>query len=268
MRPREARRGTMRKVGRLSVSLSVIAWGATIRIAAQDFPPHDPRLLAPDKAKTSYSFPVRPGGKEFRFKVQLDDASMVTGVSVFREGESSPFQTLAMCGHNLPFQLLKEVDADRVLIKHADLNFDGLEDMELLQYYIPHLDKSLYCTYLWNSKTERFVYSPEISDIGDPVPHSEDRTLTSHEDWQGGDYQDGTYRWNGGKLELIEQDGLYGNPDNTKCGFTYTCRRLIDGKLVSTLEKLVCSKEEMDKLPDCPTASAAAPLPAKPKSSP
>ncbi len=190
--------------------------------------------------------------------MQLNDSSTVTGVSVFREGGSTPLQTLPMCGHDLPFQLLKEGDADRELVKHAGLNFDGFEDLELLQYYVPHLGKNLYCVYLWDSKTERFVYSPEISDIGDPVPHPENKTLTSHEDWQGGEYQDSTYRWKGDKLELIEQNGLYGNPDNTKCGFTYTCVRLVGAELVTTLKKPVCSEKEMENPPPCPAAKAAA----------
>jgi hypothetical protein len=77
-----------------------------------------------------------------------------------------------------------------------------------------------------------------------------------HEDWQGGPFQNSTYRWIGGKLELIEQDGLSGDwslPD----GFTFSCSRRLNGKMITTLEKSFRSPEEMDALPDCPAVDSA-----------
>jgi len=53
--------------------------------------------LDPNRARATYLFPIQPGAKPFRFKVELDQASTVTGVSVFRDGDSSPFQTLPAC---------------------------------------------------------------------------------------------------------------------------------------------------------------------------
>jgi hypothetical protein len=40
---------------------------------------------------------------------------------------------------------LTEYDDERELLKHQDLNFDGFEDVQLLQYYVPHLGKSIFC---------------------------------------------------------------------------------------------------------------------------
>ena len=60
-----------------------------------------PKPLDPKKAHASYSFPVRGGAEPFRFQVELDKTSTVTGVSVFRQGELSPFQTLPACDKNL-----------------------------------------------------------------------------------------------------------------------------------------------------------------------
>jgi hypothetical protein len=224
--------------------------------------------LDPNKYRINYSFPIHPGGKPFRFKIELDKKSTVTGVSVFREGESTPFQTLQECKANLPLEL-NENDEDLELLKHADLNFDGFEDLELLQYYIPHLDKRLYCVYLWDNKTGRFDYAPEVTDdVGvSPVSHPENKTITSDDEWDFGAYETTTYRWIGSKLELIEQNGLYGNADNPKCHFTYSCSRLVNGKMVTTMEKPLCSEKEIDNPPKCPTA-ATIPAPTVPQKTP
>jgi hypothetical protein len=142
------------------------------------------------------------------------------------------------------------------LVVHADVNFDGFEDLELLQNYVPHLGKVLYCVYLWDRKSERFILSPEVSDIAINLEaHAESRTLTTHEEWQGGNWRDSTYRWKGHKLELIEQNSLMGDwslPQNAdqKCGVQFTCSRVVKGKMVTTLRKLVCTPDE--NLPDCP----------------
>jgi len=137
-----------------------------------------------------------------------------------------------------------------------------------MQNYIPHLDKKLYCVFLWDAKTERFAYSKALSDIAANLqPHPESKTLTTREDWMGGAWEESTHRWNGGKLELIEQDGLGLKPSDGSCSFTYTCSRLIEGRLVTTLEKAVCTPEEMGNLPDCPSSPTPKPSPAGGQSS-
>lgn len=103
-----------------------------------------PKPLDPNKARATYLFPIQPGAKPFRFKVELDQASTVTGVSVFRDGDSSPFQTLPACKDALT-EKLTEYDKELELLAHADLNFDGFEDVQLLQYYHPSLGTKVYC---------------------------------------------------------------------------------------------------------------------------
>jgi hypothetical protein len=99
--------------------------------------------------------------------VQVDKTSTVTGVSIVHGGESAPFQSLPVCDPKLSEQLT-EYDQNLELLKHTDLNFDGLEEMNMEAY-------------------------------------PESKTPSTHEDWFGGPGQDPTYRWNEGKLELIEQ---------------------------------------------------------------
>ena len=194
------------------------------------------------------------------------------GVSVFRGSELQPFQTLPDCGAlQFPDHLNEnwfDAEISEVLL-HADLNFDGFEDLELLQYYIPHLDKRLYCIYLWDKETGRFSYSKDLTEIAVNLePHPENKTLTAHEDWFGGVYADRTYHWIGAKLELIEERGrLYGSSD-PKCGFTDHCEELVNGKMITTLERpATCTNDKGEDLDDieriCPTA-ATPPTPKAP----
>ncbi len=230
--------------------------------------------LDPNDPQLTFSFPIRPGEKPFRFKVNLDKAGSVADVSIFHEGVSTPFQTLKACGRA---GLTEPINEDwggyyiSNLLGHADLNFDGFEDLELLDYAIPHLDKKIYCIYLWDEKASLFRYSKELTDISVNLEaHPESKTLTVSEDWQGGAWHESTYRWKGGKLELIEENSLLGDwslQEDGKCGFEYTCSRPIKGKMVITLEKPVCTSEEMDNLPDCPVADAT-PAPKMPSERP
>jgi hypothetical protein len=134
-----------------------------------------------------------------------------------------------------------------------------------LEYYIPHLGKKLFCVYLWDNKLGRYQYAPELTDdLGDPIPDPENKTITTHEDWQGGPWQDSTYRWVDGKLQLIEQSSLLGDwsqQSEKQCGFNFTCSRLINGEMVTTLEKPICTDDDMGNLPDCP--ATAPPQPTK-----
>lgn len=87
-----------------------------------------------------------------------------------------------------------------------------MRDLELMSNYTPHLDKKLYCIYLWDNKLGRFNYSKELTEIASNLEaHRENKTLTAREDWQGGAWEESKYRWNRDKLELIEQNSLLGD---------------------------------------------------------
>lgn len=216
----------------------------------------------PNDARLTYTFPVQSGGPQFRFKVGLNKAGHVTGISVFHAEDPAPFQTLPRCAIiDVPESVSEDWEASQnsMLLTHADLNFDGFEDLQLLTYYVPHLDKKMYCIYLWDNKAGRFRYSNALSELAvNPVPHPESKTVMMHENWQGGFWTESIYRWNGARPELIEQNGLRGDgilSSIQKCAFTFTCSRLVDGKMITTLEKPVCS--QTDHLPACPTSVSA-----------
>jgi len=219
-------------------------------------------------AGLDYSFSLASGEAPLRFNLEVDAKGYVTGIAVFAPGQQKPQQTLASCGGTDETVDDLTHDTDEPLLKHSDLNFDGFEDLQLMYMYVPHLGKRLDCVYLWDPKAVKFVYSKELTEIGVSIEaHPGDKTLTTHEDWMFGPWQDSTYRWIGGKPVLVEQASLlggWGQADNP-CGFTYTCSKRIGGEMVETLTKKICKPEEMDDLPKCPTTPATSPR-AAPKS--
>ncbi len=237
--------------------------------ASSALPQQEPKPLSQEDPRLVFSFPIQPGAAPLRFAVELDKAGSVTGVSIYRNGGQEPIQRLASCSQ--PLEQITEVWEDYELSKlvaHADFNFDGFEDLELLIAYIPHLDKRISCIYLWDQKRGSFALSKQLSDIGANLEaHPESKTVTSHESWFGGPWQDDTYRWTGNRLEVIEESSLLGDwslQTSDKCGYTYTCSRLVGGKLALTLSKPVCSGDEMGNLPACPVAPVR-PKPRPPK---
>jgi hypothetical protein len=143
------------------------------------------------------------------------------------------------------------------LLEHADLNFDGFEDVMLLQYYHPHLGTKVFCVYTWDNKSGLFRYAPEIPGPN-PVPHPESKTITVHQDWMGGVYADSVYRWTGARFELIESSGRAYGSDDAKCAFTDHCEKLLHGEMVTTLWRPVMCSDRDDQAPPlvCPTGPA------------
>jgi hypothetical protein len=197
--------------------------------AAQNQPKRDDSATF----RLDYSFPVRSGAEPLDFRVELDKENAVSGVLVFRRGQSEPLQKIFACSKPMN-ECLTAGERDVELLKHADLNFDGFQDLELIQFFANRFARSVYCIYLWDPKLERFRYTSEVPDI-DPVAHPETQTITAHIDWPAGGWSDSTYRWRAGKAELIEENGRRG-AERGNCGTDY-CSRLIAGKMVITAEQ-------------------------------
>jgi len=135
---------------------------------------------------------------------------------------------------------LYEGDENQVLIEQADFNFDGYDDLKLLQFYHPHLGKSIFCVYLWDEKRSQFRYDPQIP-MPDPIPHPENRTVTTHDEFMGGTSSDSVYVWLAGKLIPIAEWGLaneFGQAvANEACPWTAWCTKRINGKMRSVARK-------------------------------
>jgi hypothetical protein len=135
---------------------------------------------------------------------------------------------------------LYEGDESIVLVEHADFNFDGYEDLKLLQFNHPHLGNSIFCVYLWDEKTSKFQYDPQIP-MPDPVPHAERKTITTHHEYMGGTWGDSVYVWSGNKVIPIAEWGLAneaGMPGtNANCPWTAWCAKRINGKMRNVVMK-------------------------------
>jgi len=236
----------MRQV--LGAVVVVMASACGMSVAQERLKPLDP-----SKAKTSYSFPIKAGSPPFHFTVLLDLTSTITGIQVFRQGDSAQFQTLPACkvADGLTMEL-NEYDAERELLKHQDLNFDGFEDIQLLQYFVPHLGKSIYCIYTWNPRDRRFRHAPELPGT-DPIAHPENKTITVHEDFFGGVFTDSTYRLRNGKSQLVVENARVSGSDRPDCGFTDYCSRLIHGEMVTTASRPSNCEHDQPAAVVCPS---------------
>lgn len=202
--------------------------------------------LDPKFAHTHYSFSIHDGAPPLTFLVQMDESSTVTGVQVFQPSSATPFQTLPACSKSLSLQLF-EGDEQLALVEHSDFNFDGYEDVKILQYVNDHLGKKLFCVYLWDGASGRFRYEPQLF-LADPVPHPDTKTITSHAEYFGGEHIDSTFRWEGAKLVLVSESGLIRGP-RPECGFVEYSRKLITGKMQTVAENYTDCDEKPDHLP-------------------
>jgi hypothetical protein len=183
--------------------------------------------------KTEYSFAVRPGRAPLTIRVEIGATGKIGDALVFQEGAATPTQRFSSCEPDLTMELYKG-DEHTVLVDHADFNFDGYEDLKLLQFSHPHLGKSIFCVYLWDERSSRFRYEPEIP-MPDPVVHPETKTITTHEEYMGGTWVDSVYVWSGDKTIAIAQWGLRNNAGisgtNANCPWDAWCSKLINGKM-------------------------------------
>src|SRR5436190_12658829 len=83
---------------------------ATAPIACAQ-PANGPKPLDPKDARAVYTFAVRPGADPFSFRVRFDEPGVVSGVAVFRDGESKPFQLLPSCRTDI-IEPLTELESD------------------------------------------------------------------------------------------------------------------------------------------------------------
>lgn len=215
---------------RCILSIFVVTAGVLETAKSQDVKPLDSK-----SARTEYSFSVRPGRAALIFRVQIGVNGKIGDALVFHQGERVAFQTLASCNTELAMELYSG-DEDLNLIEHADFNFDGFEDVKLLQFKHSHLGKSIFCVYLWDDKIGRFRYEPQIP-APDPIPHPDAKTITTHNEYSDGSHYDSTYVWVGNKVLEIASVGLAHDNPSPDCPWTAFCYKRINGKMTTAFSK-------------------------------
>ena len=83
----------------------------------------------------------------------------------------------------------------------------------------------------------------------DPTPHPDNRTITSHNEYMGGDWSDSVYVWSAGKIIPIAQWGLINTSGeagaNANCPWTAWCAKRINGKM-RTVSRRVTACNDTD----------------------
>jgi hypothetical protein len=234
------------------------SWLSLYANAAQN----EPKPLSPNDLRLGPHL-LRMKDRIFYWKLRLDETGAILAVDIYREG-GSRLQGLPICTSH-PDRVTENWTDFQIatLVTTPDLNFDGYDDLQLAQGYSPYINKLSYCIFLWDSKSGKFRYASDLSVIATGTVigvNPASKTLHTYTDLPESRWEDSTYRWNEGKLELIQQSGLYGDwfgPEAEKgpyCRAVYfSCKRRITGKLVVTLKKWICSpNEETLRPPDCP----------------
>lgn len=120
-------------------------------------------------------------------------------------------------------------------IYYTDYNFDGHSDLALEVAFKE--GNASYCVWLFDSKTGRFVASPQLSRLTNPSPDPNNRTVISYvkEDCPIC-YRRESYRWSKGQLVPVREESVMpadlGLQLPTGCGWLRTVREEKNGKMV------------------------------------
>jgi hypothetical protein len=119
----------------------------------------------------------------------------------------------------------------------ADLNFDGYPDL-MLQVTAKQSNYT-YCVWLFDPQAKRFAASPQLSQLTNPRPDSQARTVISYENQNcfGACYDKKTYVWSKGQLQLIREIAVTENMSNIPgaveaCGYVLTRQERKHGRMV------------------------------------
>jgi hypothetical protein len=140
-----------------------------------------------------------PGLRGIGVEEGLDTAGNLETITVFKG--SQQVQSLPVCTEHA---VSRKSPLGRINV--ADFNFDNYPD--LLLEVSNKDDNATYCIWLWDPKSQEFVASPSLSQLTNPEPHPENRTVTSltNQDCQGGCHEKKTYTWSDGQLKLEKDE--------------------------------------------------------------
>lgn len=171
-----------------------------------------------------------PGLQGIGLEENLDTAGNLQGILVFKGNQQ--IQSLPVCG-GTPVPRQPPLGT----LNLTDLNFDGLPDL-LLQVSTKNGNDS-YCVWLWDPKSQRYVASPELSQLTNPRPHPSNRTITSFTNLDcgsGGCHDQKTYVWSKGQLKLVKDESqtLAENVavSGPGCNYVLTVQEQKKGKMV------------------------------------
>ena len=89
----------------------------------------------------------------------------------------------------------------------TDINFDGVPDLLIFlgQNCVGRIEE-FYAAYVWDAEYKSFAMVPDFDEIGNPVFHSDSKTITSTVRTNAAEKTTWTYAWDGWQLEIINEE--------------------------------------------------------------
>ncbi len=118
----------------------------------------------------------------------------------------------------------------------ADYNFDGYSDLALQVTEVK--DNRTFCVWLFDSGTQRFVASSQLSQLINPVPDPKTGTVVSTR-YPGcpSCYEKQVFGWSQGQLGEVRYESLTLDPLSIGyggCDYVHTVKELKDGRMKET----------------------------------
>ncbi|MFB3917071.1 MAG: hypothetical protein ACE14M_10095 [Terriglobales bacterium] len=178
-----------------------------------------------------------PGLPGYRFAWGLNAQDQITQLLVYHDGRQ--VQRLNLCHQGEPVQHNDEVGG----LTTADFDFDNHPDIAMV--ISAQGEKKFCCVWLFDPQTQSFLPSEELSQIPNPAPDTQTKTIVSFvkkEGCAGGCFEQTDYAWAGGHLKpvkSVEQNLNAAVPPTVDCRFVRTFKEEKSGRLVETHRELV-----------------------------
>jgi hypothetical protein len=168
-----------------------------------------------------------PGLPEIGIDLGLNTRGNIESLLVYHFQQQ--VQTLNLCTEE-PIKRDKQVGS----LASADFNFDGYSDVAL-QVTQEKNNNNTFCIWLYDPGTQRFVASPQLSQLTNPAPDPKTHTVVSTK-YPGCPYcyDRQFFQWSAGQLELVRDESVTMDAMAVGvggCDYVKTVKELKDGKM-------------------------------------
>ncbi|WP_218081938.1 XAC2610-related protein [Anthocerotibacter panamensis] len=157
-----------------------------------------------------YNFKINNKLPIYQFHLKLPTSEEDSGISIKVFGKNSySFVQEIITDTDLSYEEFRKNKTE--YFSAVDYNFDGYLDIKLVSVIASGLER--YEVWLFNSKTKRFDFNKEISDLSTPIPNFQTRQIdTSDTSSAGAEHYYESYAFKHGKLYLIKSDQQTARP--------------------------------------------------------
>ena len=155
---------------RCSLSCALSVWTCSAAFSQDQVPLSE--VVEDVRGGTAFQFRIHPSSLIYAFHLIGDPASnTIVRIEVSRQNDPAIIQTLEAGMGEQPYR-----GADYFQVE--DINFDGYLDIKLLAWWGATGNKG-YRYWLFDKETDHFVYDEAFSELCNPIPHPETKTITT-----------------------------------------------------------------------------------------